>query len=233
MSTTTLHRIRPGKPIRTKRLTAAPVIRVLHVINGEHYAGAERVQDYLALRLPDYGFEVSFACLKPDHFNQSRLAQESPLYDLPMRSRLDLRPVRRLAKLIRQEGFALVHTHNPRTVLVGGLAAAWCGVPLVHHVHTQTHVEVGGRWMSRFGAVVERRSLGLAAGLISVSASISRYLRDHGYARHRIWLVPNGVPARRANCRCGISRKGRGPWGCWRCFARAKVWRSCCRRWPS
>jgi glycosyltransferase involved in cell wall biosynthesis len=111
-----------------------------------------------------------------------------------MQSRLDLRPVRRLATLIRQEGFALVHTHNPRTALVGSLAAAWSGVPLVHHVHTQTHVEVGGRRMSRLGAVVERRCLSLATGLISVSGSISRYLQRHGYARHRIWLVPNGVP---------------------------------------
>ena len=38
---------------------------MLHIINGEDYAGAERVQDTLALRLPDYGYEVGFACLKP------------------------------------------------------------------------------------------------------------------------------------------------------------------------
>ena len=32
--------------------------RVLHLINGEHYSGAERVQDLLAIRLPEFGFEV-------------------------------------------------------------------------------------------------------------------------------------------------------------------------------
>ena len=31
---------------------------VLHVINGEHYAGAERVQDLLAKRLPEFGFRA-------------------------------------------------------------------------------------------------------------------------------------------------------------------------------
>jgi glycosyltransferase involved in cell wall biosynthesis len=66
---------------------------------------------------------------------------------------------------------------------------------LVHHVHTQTCVEVGRRWMSRLSAGVERRSLAGAAGLISVSPSVERYLLEHGYAGHRIWLVPNGVPA--------------------------------------
>ena len=36
-----------------RRLMAAPAAtKVLHLINGEFYAGAERVQDLLALRLP-------------------------------------------------------------------------------------------------------------------------------------------------------------------------------------
>ena len=37
--------------------------RVLHVINGEHYSGAERVQDLLAMRLREFGYEVGFACV--------------------------------------------------------------------------------------------------------------------------------------------------------------------------
>ena len=37
--------------------------RVLHVINGEHYSGAERVQDLLAMQLANEGFGVDFAAL--------------------------------------------------------------------------------------------------------------------------------------------------------------------------
>ncbi len=33
--------------------------KVLHLINGEDYSGAERVQDLLALRLPDFGYEAA------------------------------------------------------------------------------------------------------------------------------------------------------------------------------
>src|SRR5689334_12290393 len=68
-------------------------VRVLHLINGEHYAGAERVQDLLAQRLGDFGFEVGFAALKPGRFAELRGAQTAELYDVPMRSRFDLRPV--------------------------------------------------------------------------------------------------------------------------------------------
>src|SRR5438552_1529894 len=81
--------------------------RVLHVINGEDYSGAERVQDLLALRLPEHGFEVSFACVKPGRFEACRQSRQSHLYELPMRHRFDLAPVWSLARLIRREGFVL------------------------------------------------------------------------------------------------------------------------------
>ena len=51
--------------------TRPRTVRVLHVITGEHYAGAERVQDLLASELGHFGFEVGFACLKPGQFLQS------------------------------------------------------------------------------------------------------------------------------------------------------------------
>lgn len=186
----------PPESLATSAAPAAPAVRVLHVINGEDYAGAERVQDQLALRLPDFGYEVGFACLKPARFSQARAAQQAPLFDLAMRSRLDVRPVARLARLIRREGYAVVHTHTPRAVLVGGPAAALAGVPLVHHVHSQPAVEVGQRWLVRVNMLVERLSLARAAGVIAVSESLGRHLRARGYARRRpLWLVPNGVPA--------------------------------------
>jgi glycosyltransferase involved in cell wall biosynthesis len=169
-------------------------MRVLHVINGEDYAGAERVQDHLALRLPEFGYEVGFACLKPQRFAAARQAQHAPVYDLAMRSRGDLKPVAKLARLIRSGGYSLIHTHTPRAALLGRPASLLAGVPMVHHAHSQTATEVGSRVLSRFNAVVEWLSLWRAAGVICVSESICRYLREHGYARRRLWLVPNGVP---------------------------------------
>lgn len=172
----------------------ARLVRVLHVINGEDYAGAERVQDQLALRLIDEGFAVGFACLKPRRFAASRRAVDAPLYEMPMRSKLDW-PIRRLARLLRDEGYALVHTHTPRTALVGALAARLAGLPLVHHVHCQTAVEVGARrWQDKANLVLERWTTRRASRVIAVSPSLHRYLLRHGYSREKLRLVPNGVP---------------------------------------
>lgn len=173
------------------------ILRVLHVINGEHYAGAERVQDLLALRLPDERVIAGFACLKAGQFAAARAAKATPLYCATMRGRWDLRPAKQLARLVTEEGYDLIHTHSPRAALVGSIAARRAGVPLVHHVHGQTAIEVGSSLRKRLSASVERRCLRHAAAVIAVSESARQYIVASGVAAEHVWVVPNGVPERR------------------------------------
>lgn len=184
-----------GQPTLPK---ASAKLRVLHVINGEHYAGAERVQDLLADRLPELGVDVAFACVKPNRFPKLRHSQNTPLEKLPMRGRLDLRPVWKLAKLIRYGKFDLIHTHTPRAALVGRFASQLAGVPMVHHVHGHTATEVGAGWQTWASAKVERFSLANAKAVIAVSPSAARYIHTWGVPEKRIQLIHNGVPGRKA-----------------------------------
>ena len=175
------------------RAPAAPV-RVLHVINGEHYAGAERVQDLLALRLPEFGFEVSFASLKPGQFSARRQAKQTPLLDAAMRSRFDVRVAWRLAERIRADGYALVHAHTPRSALIGRLASWLAGVPMVYHVHSPSVRDTTNRWRNLTNAWLERASLVGVPRLIAVSESLGLHLRERGYTAERITVIRNGVP---------------------------------------
>lgn len=186
-----------------------PTVRVLHVINGEYYAGAERVQDLLALRLPDCGFEVGFACVKLDRFAALRQARDVPLFNVAMRGRLDLRPARRLAALLREHQYALVHTHTPRAALVGQLAGAWAGVPVVHHLHSPTAADSTQRLRNWLNAASERFSVSRAAAVIAVSQSLARYARRIGIRAQRICVVHNGVP------KGEMFRRRRTPAGVW------------------
>ncbi len=167
---------------------------MLHLINGEHYSGAERVQDLLALRLPEFGFAADFACLKLHRFGVCRQAQHAELFDLPMRSRFDLGPAYKTAALVRKNGYRLLHTHTPRAALIGRLAAALAGVPLVHHVHSPTAVDSTRRWRNRFNTTIERLSLARASGVIAVSRSLGDYARRQGIDPQLIHVVSNGVP---------------------------------------
>lgn len=172
--------------------------KVLHVVNGEHYAGAERVQDLLAMNLPRQGFETGFACVKPRRFAKLRRSQQTPLIELPMRSRFDLAPARKLAEIIRDQEYALVHSHTPRSAFIGRLAAAWSGVPVVHHLHSPTASDTTYRLRNWLNAATERLSLAGVDAVIAVSQSVAEYARRVGIAAEKVFVVPNGVPSRDA-----------------------------------
>jgi glycosyltransferase involved in cell wall biosynthesis len=169
--------------------------RVLHVINGEHYSGAERVQDLLAQYLGPCGFDVGFASLKPGKFATLRRSQAAPLVDLPMRSRFDLKPARQIAQLVRSENYSIIHTHTPRAALVGRVAAALSGVPLVHHLHSPTANDSTRGWQNFCNARMERYAVRGASAIIAVSTSLAEYALKQNF-RVPIQVVPNGVPTR-------------------------------------
>lgn len=169
--------------------------KVLHVINGEHYSGAERVQDLLAQELPANGFDVSFACVKPGRFPKARQFEKAPLYETPMRGRFDFKCGRELAKLIRSEKFELVHAHTPRSLLAGSIAAREADVPLVYHVHSPTARDSTRPIQNFVNARIERWLLKNATRLITVSPSLAEFMVKQGHAPERVVYVPNGVPA--------------------------------------
>ncbi|MEQ8788540.1 MAG: glycosyltransferase [Pirellulaceae bacterium] len=183
-----------GLEAASPSVAAVATLPVLHLINGQHYAGAERVQDLLAQQLPAQGFRVGFACLKPERFAELRRCQDAPLFELGMRGRFDLRPAWRVAELVRREGYRLLHAHTPRAAMIGRLAAAMTGVPLVYHVHSPTSRDTTHRLRNWLNTTVERWAIAGAARLITVSASLAEHMRRSGVAAERLTVVPNGVP---------------------------------------
>ena len=177
---------------------ARPTTRVLHVINGEHYAGAERVQDLLAERLPEEGFEVGIACLKPRQFPKMMQTRGVPLYGLSMVNRFDLRPVRHLIRIVRKDGYAILHAHTPRTLLLATIVSLITGVPLVYHAHSPTTRDSTHRLRNRINALVERFALAWSAAVIPVSHSLGRYILERGIRASAVSVVPNGVPTRQS-----------------------------------
>lgn len=169
-------------------------MKVLHIINGEYYAGAEKVQDLLALGLTELGHEINFVCFKPDKFPLLRSGKEISLHKMPMRHRFDFGCARQVAKLARKGGFELLHSHSPRGAMIGRVVSLLAGVPMVHHVHSPAARDTEAAVMNRVNSVVERWSAASVQALIPVSRSLERYLVEQGFSPRRIFTVPNGVP---------------------------------------
>lgn len=169
-------------------------IKILHLINGEFYAGGERVQDLLASRLPELGFEVIFVCLKEGIFDDKRQAKNVRLHSFPTHSMINMAPAFRLAKLARQESCQLIHTHTRRAALIGQMVSRISGLPMVHHVHSPSSEDTEDRLRNIRNAMIEKISLQRATKMIPVSRSLEQYLLARGYKPNRIRTVWNGVP---------------------------------------
>lgn len=188
----------------TRSAVATDQIRVLHVINGEHYSGAERVQDLLALNLPQLGYDVDFACVKPDRFPEARIAKEAQAIALPMRHRLDLMQAERLANWVHDGDYRFIHAHTPRTAMLGMIASMRTGRPLVYHVHSPTSRDSTHKLRNWVNQKMEMLAMRRAARLICVSESLAHHVRGLGVPHRKIHVVHNGVP-------CVENPEGRTP----------------------
>ena len=167
--------------------------KILHVVNGEHYSGAERVQDLLAMRLPELGYDVGIACVKPDLFPKTRRST-SPLYDIKMRWRFDLWQAKKLARIVKEEGYHLLHAHTPRSVMLARIAASLARRPLVFHVHSPTSKDTD-KWLTNWlNNKIESFSLRRVNQMIAVSGSLGKHMQSLGFKEENITVVQNGVP---------------------------------------
>ena len=175
----------------------AQLCRVLHVVNGEHFSGAERVQSHLGRKLPGEGFAADFACVKPGRF-YDRLngrPDEGRAIDARMNGRFDFAAATRLSELVRDGGYELLHAHTPRTAMLAARVAGRLSLPWVYHVHSPTARDSGRRILNAINARVEKRSAKRADALVTVSESLKRQCVADGYDPTRVHVVPNGVPA--------------------------------------
>ena len=148
------------------------------------------------MRLPQFGYDVHFACLKPGLFQEARASQHVPLDDVPMQGKFDLRPAVRVARLARETGCSLIHSHSTRTLLIARPAAMLARLPLVHHVqspaiHGSTEV-----WRNRVNTCVARTCLVGVQNIVAVSESLKRYLGRQMVSERRVEVIPNAVPER-------------------------------------
>lgn len=168
--------------------------RVLHVVNGEHFSGAERVQQLLGKRLSQFGFDPLFACVKPGKFRACCDLRDYQLIDAPMRGRVDLQVVRQLTKLVGSHSIDLLHAHTPRTALVTSLVARRTDKPWIYHVHSPTTRDSTRGVINRVNAFVERFAIRNCNLLLTVSKSLRREMLRRGVDRSRLAVVANGVP---------------------------------------
>ena len=173
-------------------------IRVLHVVNGEHFSGAERVQSHLGRCLPAFGVAADFASVKPGKFADMVVEKQGEWgrgYFTPMKHRFDLHAAKSICKIMDDERHDLLHAHTPRSAMITAIASKLSGVPWIYHVHSPAARDSAKAFSNRLNAWIEKLSLRTCSRLITVSGSLQQDCIANGFAAERVSVVHNGVPA--------------------------------------
>ncbi|GHJ29448.1 glycosyl transferase [Streptomyces hygroscopicus subsp. sporocinereus] len=172
-------------------------MRVLHIISRLGAGGAEQ-QLRLLLRHMPVRCDV-IALSGPGATTHGIRADGIPVTHLPVGDgrRRQLTTVPRLVRIIRSEGYDLVHTHLYRACVLGRIAARLAGVrAVIATEHSLGERRIDGRPLT---AALRTRYLAaerLGSATVAVSAAVADRLRDLGVPNPRIHLVPNGIDAR-------------------------------------
>lgn len=179
-------------PLRIFKRTTS--LSVLHLINGEHFSGAERVQQLLGKRLPEFGVAVDFACLKPGKFLPLCDLPPDSVFLVPMKGRLDRDIASRISNLVRAGDYDLLHAHTPRSAMIASRVSRKLSIPWIYHVHSPTARDSSRSMLNRLNDLIERWSLRNCSKIITVSRSLRHELLQRGIQRSRVTSIPNGVP---------------------------------------
>lgn len=156
-------------------------LSILQVITQRRFSGAERVCLSLCADLQQRGHRVLLLCKPdgglPDEARKLGLAVQTP----NISGKLNLVAPFTLARIARQFGADVIHTHLSSASLWGGLAGRLAGIPTLGHVHA-----LNTWFYYRFST--------LAA---TCSGGVKQYVVAQGADSSKVRVVYNGIPANR------------------------------------
>ncbi|TEB04284.1 D-inositol 3-phosphate glycosyltransferase [Pelotomaculum schinkii] len=170
------------------------LIKVVHIIGGGEFGGAERHIINLAGALNPQMVEVTVCCLFSDPFVGIAAQAGLNAFDVTMRNRTDLSVVGKLASIIRNNNFDIVHTHGVRANLLGRLAARQANrKPVVTTVHSLLERDYPGFFRRQVNSITERATRGWTDQFIAVSQGLKAKLVAGGVPADRVTVIYNGI----------------------------------------
>ncbi|WP_366922272.1 glycosyltransferase [Metallumcola ferriviriculae] len=123
----------------------------------------------------------------------------------------DFQAFRQLVWLLRQQPVHLVHTHGAKAGLIGRLAAARAGVPVVVATfHNFIYGEDYARWKRAAFSTIQRRMVRYTDHAIAVSEALARDIqRVERFPMEKVTTIYNGLSLEKFNQITEVTRKKR------------------------
>jgi L-malate glycosyltransferase len=106
-------------------------MKILHLNTERTFRGGEQQVLYLAEGIQKRGHLAHLVCQPEGRLHERAAEAQVPVFPLPMRGELDVRAAFRIGRLIRCEGYDIVHAHTAHALsLVGGALGLTSSRPL-------------------------------------------------------------------------------------------------------
>lgn len=169
-------------------------LKVLHVIGGGEFGGAERHVVTLLRFLDRTIIDARLACLFSAPLAREAKGAGIITEVFAMRGKFDFRQIPGIASYLKREQIDIVHTHGVRANLIGRLAARIAGTPQVvttiHSVLALDYTQRIDRWINQF---CERATRRLTERFVAVSRGLAGELTAAGLPAEKITVIYNGL----------------------------------------
>lgn len=170
------------------------ILKVVHIIGGGEFGGAERHILNLAGAADPGKVELTVCCLFAAPFADIASSAGVRALAVPMRHKADFGVVGKLAALIQDIGAGLVHTHGVRANLLGRLAARQAGKrKVITTVHSLLERDYPGLLLCLANSWVERATRGWTDHFIAVSRGLKDKLVAGGVPEEKVTVIYNGI----------------------------------------
>ncbi|WP_291257998.1 polysaccharide pyruvyl transferase CsaB [Flavonifractor sp.] len=166
-------------------------MKVIHLISGGDSGGAKTHVHSLLQNLTRT-IDVTMVCFMEGPFAQE--ARELGIRTVVLPGRNLLRTYRTLKRMIREEGYEIIHCHGARGNMMGALLRRSTGVPVVTTVHSDWRLDYLGRPFSHLTyGTINTIALRLLDYRIGVSDAMTNLLISRGFDPDKLFTIYNGI----------------------------------------
>lgn len=165
-------------------------IRILYIIPNLEVAGAEQHLINLVSNLDKQRFEVLICCIKkPGRLGELFKERGGNVVCLERRSIYDLRIMTDIHRLIKRNGFDIIHTYLFGFHYLAGIPARLCGTPVV--ISSRREIAVWKKWHHRF---LENLGNRFTNKVIACSEAAREFaVQSENLPEEKILTIYNGV----------------------------------------
>ena len=166
-------------------------MKVIHLISGGDSGGAKTHVHSLLQNLTRT-IDVTMVCFMDGPFAQE--ARELGIRTVVLPGRNLLRTYHTLKRMIREEGYEIIHCHGARGNMMGALLRRATGLPVVTTVHSDYRLDYLGRPFSRLSyGTINTIALRLLDYRIGVSDAMTNLLISRGFDPDKLFTIYNGI----------------------------------------